>query len=119
MTSSHSAHFLRLSLLQLGQPGRTQATSGTLGARDTRKFNFNFPASAVQEGTPARGCDGCLAEICLVEMICCKNKEIRSVFMKPEEGKNIFQYMKGLNALASFELNLTKRKQNKTGAGLS
>lgn len=33
--------------------------------------------------------------------------------------RNIFQYMGGLNALVLFELNVTKRKPNETGTGLS
>lgn len=57
---SHTAHFFLLSLVQLCLPGGTQATSGALGVRDTRKCSFSSPASTVQVGTPERGCDGCL-----------------------------------------------------------
>lgn len=49
------------------------------------------------------------------EMVCCESVEIHS-FMKK---KYFPKYIGGLNALVLFELNVTERKQNKTGAGLS
>lgn len=81
---SHIAHFFLLSLVQLCLPGGTQATSGALGVRDTRKCSFRSPASTVQVGTPERGCDGCLPPLhySVFGADDVWSTEIYSVFMK-------------------------------------
>lgn len=115
---SHVAHFFLLSLVQPCLSGRTQATSGAQGVRDIRKWIFGFPASAGQLGTPKGVVMGAYHNSTVDVftgddlLLKCWN----TLFLWK---RNIFQYIWGLNVLVLFELNVTERKQNKTGAGLS
>lgn len=115
---SHVAHFFRLSLVQPCLPRRTQATSGAQRVRDIRKWIFGFPATAGQLGTPKGVVMGAYyysaVDVFAGDGLLWKCWDTLFLWKR-----NIFQYIGGLNALVLFELNVTERKQNKTGAGLS
>lgn len=83
-----------------------------------QEMNFWFPSHCRSTRHTQGGCDGCLL-LLRCRCVCWRwfvVKVLRyTLFMK----KKYFPVHSGLNALVLFELNVTERKQNKTGAGLS